>query len=127
MINDININDHNSTIDTTLNKLTESEPVILNRVASPFKNILFWPKLSEKKKKSKEKVSTIATAVCDEWLQYHLNKENEKAKKQQDIEERRKKREEIREKRKQERELKKMIKKEKIEKQKKSNSKKGKK
>ena len=117
-INNININfnNHDSTLNITPG-LIESDSAVPRDIPSPFKSTLFWPKLTEKKKKSKEKIPTVATS--EEWLQYHLYKENEKTKKQQDIEERRKKREEIREKKKQERELKKNIKKEQIKKQKK--------
>jgi len=59
-------------------------------MSSPFKNKLFWPKPVEKRKKSKEKIPTVATS--EEWIQYHQKKEKEKFQKQQEIEERKKKR-----------------------------------
>lgn len=113
-INNININfnNHDSTLDITPG-LIESESSLCQKIF--YLKILYFGQNWLKRKKIERKNSTVATS--EEWLQYHLYKENEKIKKQQDIEERRKKREEIREKK--TRELKKNIKKEQIKKRKK--------
>lgn len=65
MINGIYINDHNSTIDITLNKLTESELLIPNSVPSPFKNILFYQNCLKKRKNQRKKFQQLSQLMND--------------------------------------------------------------
>lgn len=82
---------------------------------SLFKTKLFWPNpiVKNKKRKNTEKIPTVATS--EEWLQYHLKKENEKLEKQRQIEINKQKRIEAKKIKLEEAELKKRIKQEKIE------------
>ncbi|KAJ8950062.1 hypothetical protein NQ314_008068 [Rhamnusium bicolor] len=63
-------------------------------VPSPFKSSLFWPKpiISDKPKRSKEKVPSVATS--EQWRTYHKKKQGNKENKEREKEERKRKREE---------------------------------
>lgn len=60
-------------------------------VATPFKNLLFWPEITPKiPKKLGERIPSVAT--CEKWKEYHRKKEEKKVQKQNEQEVRKRKR-----------------------------------
>lgn len=74
-------------------------------VPSPFKRALIWPEEINRKKKTKstKKISTVLTS--EEW-QHHLEVQEEKLRKQREIEDRKKSREEAKKRKAEEKEAK---------------------
>lgn len=68
-------------VESVISENSQNTPISHLRVPSPFKKCLFWPEASASttKRKSKEKVPTVATS--EQWKQYHIMKEEEKKKK----------------------------------------------
>lgn len=64
---------------------------IPERVATPFKNLLFWPEMTPKIPKNVlERIPSVAT--CDKWKEYYKKKEEKRIQKQNEQEERKRKR-----------------------------------
>lgn len=87
---------------------TDKENKEKNTIPSPFKKSLVWPSkiLSNKKTKSIKKVSTVLTS--EEWQNQQLQIQEEKLRKQREIEERKKLRAETKFKKDQEKESRKV-------------------